>query len=267
MWLNSATRTHLQAVTCEWLSLTLGVSTSYPTSCDSPVPPTPPPFPSSLYCTSPPPPVPPVQRFTPPPQNPSSKHSPVTSQGPITSESPVSLYSHELLILEHNQDLYRREREGCDNKQLFEDLCVKEQSLKQNYDPPRLIGEPDPNGQLMSMYVNNQLPNELKAALVNQSKNIANQELLPKWSESNKLLSISPSHKSENIQDEHHDIYEKMADELPSVILSGKSEFQSPVAALTLERLPELYIQEEDDETINRSGMLAVSKKEVELAV
>ncbi|XP_050962917.1 sorbin and SH3 domain-containing protein 2 isoform X3 [Labeo rohita] len=273
---DSATKTHLQTVTSEWLSLTLGVSTTSPSSCESPVPPTPPPLPSNLHCTSPQSPAPLARRFT-PPQNLSSKCSPVPSQGPITSKSSnISLYSYEHLyrdkltavdvpqtfglpvkrITDHNQDL---ERKGHDGKKFLEDMHLKEQTLKQNYDPSKLINEADPYGELMSMFLKNQLYNELQFKLGIRSKNKANQEVLP-----DKPMSISPSHKSENILDKRHDIYEKKAEEVLSVILNEKTEFYSPVAAIKWEELPELYIKEEDDETNNRSGLETVSNKEAD---
>ncbi len=115
--------------------------------------------------------------------------------------------------------------------------------MKQNYDPSKLINVPDPYGELMSMFLKNQLYNELEFRLANRSKNMANQEALP-----DKPLSISASHKSENILDKHHDIYEKRAEELLSVILNEKTEIYSPVAAIKWEELHELYIKEEDDE-------------------
>ncbi len=224
-----------------------------------------------------------MRRFT-PPQNLSSKCSPFTSQGPITSESSnISLYSHDRLyrdqltaidvepetfglpvkrITDHNQALLIMEKKGPDGKKFLEDMYLKEQSLKQNYDPSKLINVPDPYGELMSMFLKNQLYNELEFRLANRSKNMANQEALP-----DKPLSISASHKSENILDKHHDIYEKRAEELLSVILNEKTEIYSPVAAIKWEELHELYIKEEDDETNNRSGLETVSKKEVEHAV
>lgn len=153
------------------------------------------------------------------------------------------------------------ERKGNDGKKFLEDMYLKEQSLKQNYDPSMLINEPDPYGELMSMFLKNQLYNELEFLLANRSKNMANQAL------PDKPLSISASHKSEIILAKHHDIYEKKAEELLSEILNEKTEFYSPVAAIKCEELPELYIKEEDDETNNRSGLETVSKKEVEHAV
>lgn len=154
------------------------------------------------------------------------------------------------------------ERKGNDGKKFLEDMYLKEQSLKQNYDPSSLINEPDPYGEIMTMFLKNQLYNELEFRLANRSKNMANREALP-----DKPLSISASHKSENILDKHHDINEKKAVELLSVILNEKTEIYSPVAAIKWEELPELYIKEEDDETNNRSGLETVSKKEVEHAV
>ncbi len=154
------------------------------------------------------------------------------------------------------------DRKGNDGKKFLEDMYLKEQSLKQNYYPSSLINEPDPYGELMSMFLKNQLYNELEFRLANRSKNMANQEVLP-----DKPLSISASHKSEITLDKHHDIYEKRAEELLSVILNEKTEFYSPVAAIKCEELPELYIKEEDDETNNRSGLETISKKEVEHAV
>lgn len=162
-------------------------------------------------------------------------------------------------ITDHNQDL---ERKGHDGKKFLEDMHLKEQTLKQNYDPSKLINEADPYGELMSMFLKNQLYNELQFKLGIRSKNKANQEVLP-----DKPMSISPSHKSENILDKRHDIYEKKAEEVLSVILNEKTEFYSPVAAIKWEELPELYIKEEDDETNNRSGLETVSNKEVEHAV
>ncbi|XP_051750999.1 sorbin and SH3 domain-containing protein 2 isoform X2 [Ctenopharyngodon idella] len=273
-WLDSATRTHLQTVTSEWLSLTLGVSTTYPSSCGSPVPPTPPPLPSNLHYIGIQSPAPLVQRVT-PPQNLSS---PFFSHGPITSES--SNVSHEHLyrdklteidlkeslpmkwITDQNQQLLRMKQKEHDGKKLLEDMYVKEQSLKQNYNPSRIISEPDPYGELMSMFLKKQLQNELECRLANRSKNIAIQDVLP-----DRSLSISSSHKSENKLDKHHDIYEKKAEELLSVILNEKTELYSPVSAIKWEELPELYIKEEDDEVINRSALEAVSRKEVQHAV
>uniref|UniRef100_A0A8C2B424 Osteoclast-stimulating factor 1 n=1 Tax=Cyprinus carpio TaxID=7962 RepID=A0A8C2B424_CYPCA len=275
--LDSATKTHLQTVTSEWLSLTLGVSTTYPSSCGSPVPPTPPPLPSNLHYTGPQSPAPLVQMFT-PPKNLSSKCSPFSSQGPITSESSnILLHSHEHLnrdkltaidvpetfglpvkrITDHNQALLRMERKGHDGKKFLEDMYLKEQSLKQNYDPSKLINKPDPYDELMSMFLKNQLYNELELRLASRSKN--NREVL-----ADKSMSFSASHKSENILDKHHDIYEKKAEELLSVILNEKTEIYSPVAAIKWEELPELYIKEEEDETNNRSGLESVSKKEAD---
>ncbi|XP_051751024.1 sorbin and SH3 domain-containing protein 1 isoform X5 [Ctenopharyngodon idella] len=270
-WLDSATRTHLQTVTSEWLSLTLGVSTTYPSSCGSPVPPTPPPLPSNLHYIGIQSPAPLVQRVT-PPQNLSS---PFFSHGPITSES--SNVSHEHLyrdklteidlkeslpmkwITDQNQQLLRMKQKEHDGKKLLEDMYVKEQSLKQNYNPSRIISEPDPYGELMSMFLKKQLQNELECRLANRSKNIAIQDVLP-----DRSLSISSSHKSENKLDKHHDIYEKKAEELLSVILNEKTELYSPVSAIKWEELPELYIKEEDDEVINRSALEAVSRKEAD---
>ncbi|XP_016097300.1 sorbin and SH3 domain-containing protein 2 [Sinocyclocheilus grahami] len=278
--LDSATGTHFQTVTSEWLSLTLGVSTTYPSSCGSPVPPTPPPLPINLHYTGPQSPASLVQRFT-PPQNlfpfvDAKECSPFPSQRPITSESSnISLSSHERLyrdkltaidepdtlipvkqITDHNQELLRMEQKSHDGIKLLKDMYLKEQSLVQKYDPSRLINEPDPYGELMSMFLKNQLYNELEFRLGNRSKSMANQEALP-----NKPLSISPSHKSENTLVKHHDIHKKKA-ELLSVILNKKTEFDGPVAAIKWEELPELYIKEEDDETNNRSGLETVSKKE-----
>uniref|UniRef100_A0A9J7X934 Osteoclast-stimulating factor 1 n=1 Tax=Cyprinus carpio carpio TaxID=630221 RepID=A0A9J7X934_CYPCA len=275
--LDSATKTHLQTVTSEWLSLTLGVSTTYPSSCGSPVPPTPPPLPSNLHYTGPQSPAPLVQMFT-PPKNLSSKCSPFSSQGPITSESSnILLHFHEHLnrdkltaidvpetfglpvkrITDHNQALLRMERKGHDGKKFLEDMYLKEQSLKKNYDPSKLINKPDPYDELMSMFLKNQLYNELELRLASRSKN--NREVL-----ADKSMSFSASHKSENILDKHHDIYEKKAEELLSVILNEKTEIYSPVAAIKWEELPELYIKEEEDETNNRSGLESVSKKEAD---
>uniref|UniRef100_A0A9J8AY05 Osteoclast-stimulating factor 1 n=1 Tax=Cyprinus carpio carpio TaxID=630221 RepID=A0A9J8AY05_CYPCA len=281
--LDSATWTHLQMVTNEWLSLTSGVSTTYPSSCGSPVPPTPPPLPSNLHYTGPQSPASLVQRFT-PPQNLSpfvdaKECTLFPNQGPITSESSnISLYSHERLyrekmtaidvpetlipvrqITDHNQELLRMEQKSHDGIKLLKDMYLKEQSLKQKYDPSRLINEPDPCGELMLMFLKKQLYNELEFRLGNRSKNMANQEALP-----DKPLPISPSHKSENILDKHHDIHKKKAEELLSVILNEKTVFDGPVAAIEWEELPELYIKEEDDETNNRSGLETVSKKEAD---
>nr|XP_021331877.1 sorbin and SH3 domain-containing protein 1 isoform X2 [Danio rerio] len=269
--LESATRTHLQSVTSEWLSLTLGVSTTYASSCGSPLPPTPPPLPSDLHYTGPQSPTPPVRRFH-PTQNLSPKCSPFfLSQGPITSESLNSpCYSDELLyrdkltaidvaqsfslpmkqIRDHEQEM------GHDGKQFIEELNVKEQTLKQNSDPSSLISEPDPYGELMSMFLKNQLYNELEFKLAIRSKNIANQEVLPA-----EPLPIKPSSKLEQKLEKQHDNYEKKAEELLSVIWNEKTEFHSP-ATLQWEDLPELYIQE-DDEKICTSGL----KEEVVLAV
>ncbi|XP_073805866.1 sorbin and SH3 domain-containing protein 1 isoform X7 [Danio rerio] len=261
--LESATRTHLQSVTSEWLSLTLGVSTTYASSCGSPLPPTPPPLPSDLHYTGPQSPTPPVRRFH-PTQNLSPKCSPFfLSQGPITSESLNSpCYSDELLyrdkltaidvaqsfslpmkqIRDHEQEM------GHDGKQFIEELNVKEQTLKQNSDPSSLISEPDPYGELMSMFLKNQLYNELEFKLAIRSKNIANQEVLPA-----EPLPIKPSSKLEQKLEKQHDNYEKKAEELLSVIWNEKTEFHSP-ATLQWEDLPELYIQE-DDEKICTSGL------------
>ncbi|XP_052401199.1 uncharacterized protein LOC127948652 isoform X2 [Carassius gibelio] len=277
--LDSATKTHLQTVTSEWLSLTLGVSTTCQSSCGSPLPPTPPPLPSNLHYAGPQSPPPLVRRST-PPRSLSSKCSPFPSQGPITSEfSNILLYSHEHLyrdeltaidvpetfglpvkqITDHNQALLGMERKGHDGKKFLEDMYLKEQSLKQNHDPSQLINKPDPHGELMSMFLKNQLYNELEFRLASRSKNMAKREVLP-----DKPLSISASHKSENILDKHHDIYEKKAEELLSVLLNEKTEIYSPVEAIKWEELPELYIKEEDDETNNRSGLEMVSKKEAD---
>lgn len=165
-------------------------------------------------------------------------------------------------ITDYNQQLLRTKRKEHDGKKLLEDMYVNEHSLKQNYDPSRPISEPDPYGELMSTFLKNQLHNELKCRLANRSKNIAIQDVLP-----DRPMSISSIHKSENKLDQHHDIFEKKAEELLSVILNEKTDFYSPVAALKWEELPELYIQEEDDETISRSALEAVSKKEVQHAV
>ncbi|XP_026059662.1 sorbin and SH3 domain-containing protein 2-like isoform X4 [Carassius auratus] len=277
--LDSATKTHLQTVTSEWLSLTLGVSTTCPSSRGSPLPPTPPPLPSNLHYAGPQSPPPLVRRST-PPRSLSSKCSPFPSQGPITSEfSNILLYSHEHLyrdeltaidvpetfglpvkqITDHNQALLGMERKGHDGKKFLEDMYLKEQSLKQNHDPSQLLNKPDPHGELMSMFLKNQLYNELEFRLASRSKNMAKREVLP-----DKPLSISASHRSENILDKHHDIYEKKAEELLSVLLNEKTEIYSPVEAIKWEELPELYIKEEDDETNNRSGLEMVSKKEAD---
>jgi len=161
-------------------------------------------------------------------------------------------------ITDCNQELLRTKRKEHDGKKLLEDMYVKEHSLKQSYDSSRPISEHDPYGELTLTFLKNQLHNELQCRLTNRSKNIPIQDVLP---------DISSSHKSENKLDKHHDICEKKAEELLSVILNEKTEFYSPVAALKWEGLPELYIQEEDDETVSRSALEAVSKKEVQHAV
>lgn len=154
-------------------------------------------------------------------------------------------------IRDHDQEM------GHDGKKFLEELNVKEPSLKQNCDPSRLISEPDPYGELMSMFLKNQLYNELEFKLAIRSKNI---EVLPA-----EPLPIKPSHKLEQKLEKQHDNYEQKAKELLSVIWNEKTEFHSP-ATLKLEDLPELYIQE-DDEKISTSRLKAVLKKEVELAV
>ncbi|XP_043098947.1 sorbin and SH3 domain-containing protein 1 isoform X3 [Puntigrus tetrazona] len=272
---DSATKTHLQTVTSEWLSLTLGVCTNYPSSCGSPIPPTPPPLPRNLHYTDPQSPAPLVRKFT-PTQNRFSKCSTLPNQGTITSESSnISLYSNERLyrdkltaidvepetfglpvkqITDRNQALLRMERKAGDGKTFLGDM---EQSL--SYDPSRLINEPDPYGELMSMFLKNQLYNELEVRLANRSKNTAHREALL-----DKPLSSSASHKSENILDKPHDIYEKNAEELLSVILNEKTEICSPVGAIKWEELHELYIREEDDEANNRSDVETITKKEAD---
>ncbi|XP_056619575.1 uncharacterized protein LOC130433813 [Triplophysa dalaica] len=255
MWLNSATRTHLQAVTSEWLSLTLGVSTSYPSSpCSSPVPPTPPPLPISLHSTSPQPPALPVRKFTPSPQKPSSKYSPVQSQKPITESSEKYLYSNEnyrhsltardiseafglpqKLISNHNQE--RKMPRG-------ENLCVKENFFR-HFDSS---SEPDPYDQLM--FLTRQLHNELEVRFANQSTNEAKQEVLLDWPVCDESLSVGPNQEYET---KDHEMYKKKAEEQCSVILSEMSTFHGPVAEIDWGRLPELYIREEDDEIIHRS--------------
>nr|XP_055061650.1 sorbin and SH3 domain-containing protein 1 isoform X10 [Misgurnus anguillicaudatus] len=261
LWFDYATRTHLRAVTSEWLSLTLGVSTSYPSSsCGSPVPPTPPPLPVGLQCTSPQPPTPPVRKFTPSPQNPSSKSSPISIQRPIIDSSNISLYSHEhlyghrlksldfglpqKLISDHNQELFRP--------------VQKLPGGGQNYDPSSLITTPDPYDQLM--FLRRQLYNELEVRLANQSASIVNREVLPDWSKSE---SISAKQEAVNITDRGHKIYEKKTENL-SVISNNKSNFHSPITEIKWEGIPELFIQEEDDEIVNRSGLDDVSKKEAD---
>ncbi|XP_055061639.2 uncharacterized protein sorbs2a isoform X3 [Misgurnus anguillicaudatus] len=261
LWFDYATRTHLRAVTSEWLSLTLGVSTSYPSSsCGSPVPPTPPPLPVGLQCTSPQPPTPPMRKFTPSPQNPSSKSSPISIQRPIIDSSNISLYSHEhlyghrlksldfglpqKLISDHNQELFRP--------------VQKLPGGGQNYDPSSLITTPDPYDQLM--FLRRQLYNELEVRLANQSASIVNREVLPDWSKSE---SISAKQEAVNITDRGHKIYEKKTENL-SVISNNKSNFHSPITEIKWEGIPELFIQEEDDEIVNRSGLDDVSKKEAD---
>lgn len=164
-------------------------------------------------------------------------------------------------ITDQNQQLLRMKQKEHDGKKLLEDMYVKEQNLKQNYNLSRIISESDPYGELMSMFLKKQLQNELECRLANRSKNIAIQDVLP-----DRSLSISSNLKSENKLDTHHDICEKKA-ELLSVILNEKTELYSPVSAIKWEELPELYIKEEDDEVINRSALEAVSRKEVQHTV
>lgn len=163
-------------------------------------------------------------------------------------------------ITDQNQQLLRMKRNKLDAKNLLEEMYVKEQSLKQNCDPSRLMSKRDAHSELMSMFLKKQLQNELECRLANRSKNKAIQDVLPDGPSSS-------SHKSENKLDKPHDICEKKAEELRSVNFNEKTELYRPVAALKWEELPELYIQEEDDETIKRSALEAVSKKEVQLAV
>lgn len=153
-------------------------------------------------------------------------------------------------ITDQNQQLLKMKQKEHDGKKLLVDMYVKEQSLKQNYNPSRIISEPDPYGELMSMFLKKQLQNELECRLASRSKNIAIQDALT----ADKSLSMSSSHKSENKLEKQHDIYEKKTEELP-------------VSAIKWEELPELYIKEEDDEVINRSALEAVSRKEVQHAV
>lgn len=126
------------------------------------------------------------------------------------------------------------------------DVCVKEKV----YNPS---SQRDPYDQLM--FLTHQLHNELQAKFANQSTNIAKQKVLPDRPVHDKSLSVGLiPQKCENAEEQ-------------LTVLSETPTCQGPVAEIDWERLPELYIREEDDEIMHRSSLEADSKEVVQEVV
>lgn len=173
----SAPYPHLQEVTSEWLSLTLGVTAFSPSPCSTPVPPTPPPLPSNIqYPSSRLPISPPLGRaptaFQPFSMISNSSPPPPLVAPPVLS-NPASLvpdHSHLFNSRNHcpatqttklgknsdqNQELYIVEAETTRYKTL-----ITEQH--QSQDLAKLITDQNPYDQLLTMFLGNQLPQEVK---------------------------------------------------------------------------------------------------------
>ncbi|XP_076870341.1 sorbin and SH3 domain-containing protein 2 isoform X4 [Brachyhypopomus gauderio] len=267
---DSAPCPSLQIVTGEWLSLTLGGST--PSPCGTPAPPTPPPLSSILHCPSPRLATPPMRGHTPSPQSSTPTCIPVFKQEAFTWEPfttpPSSPPTTPPLIRRSTPPEIRL------SKRLISDLNKAEEKdgktltgdqwpLDQQQDLARLINEPDPYGQLLSMFLNNQLCQEVdkmdrhtplaKASpttLANQSKNLADVLVPTDWVAFDRPLSISLLSKPESPAETGDEFCRKQSEELLSVLLDVSSGTQSPLPESFGQGLPELYIAEEGDQPI-----------------
>ncbi|XP_060772698.1 sorbin and SH3 domain-containing protein 1 isoform X3 [Neoarius graeffei] len=269
--LGSAPYPHLQEVTSEWLSLTLGITAFSPSPCSTPVPPTPPPpsiihYPSTHPVATPSPlsqasatlqPLSMISNSPPPPplmsppllSNPTSlvtdhshlfnsrNHFPAAHTTPLPKK-PIS---------DQNQELYVVDTEVTGHKTL-----IAEQ--QQNRDLEILKTHPNPYDKLLTMFLSNQLLQEVESLepctpLADKSSKscvLASANRLPLTKPCQESMSLTSQ--SENPPDDEG-FYGK-----PSSVLNNRfPEPPKPTTDSFEARLPQLYIQEEGDEPIRSS--------------
>ncbi|XP_053533301.1 mucin-17 isoform X5 [Ictalurus punctatus] len=275
--LGSAPYPHLQEVTSEWLSLTLGVTAFSPSPCSTPVPPTPPPLPSILHCPSTPPPTPPPLTQAPTTLQHSSMISnsspPPPLMAPPLLHNPASLvtdHSHlfnsgnhfpaaqttrlqKKLSSDQNQELYIVEAEATGHK-----TPTAEQ--QQSRDLATLITDTNPYDKILTMFLGKHLSQE--------AENM--EPCTPLADESSKTcVLVSPDRltlkkpcqepvrltsQSENPPDD-----EGIYGEWSSILNDKLPEPHSPVTDSFGAGLPKLYIQEEGDEPIRSSVFSSIN--------
>ncbi|KAL2098083.1 hypothetical protein ACEWY4_007290 [Coilia grayii] len=294
----------LQAITEEWLALTLDLqgllspcstTTTTPATsvCSTPVPPAPPPFPICLLpqlgsdspVTSVTPPAPPKRGLTPPPRShhptarlglssldypwsppPCKSPSPVDSQNVPTSAHSLWSDSRSRDIEEKHLCLYTDQAESDYSMQ---PTCPAQSSLYRRSEEWQVdtgqTGKLDPYDELLSMLLDSQTKSEDRVKLSDpldrgnsiicsdESKSketIVHKPLCPSTPS---LLSIRPQSSGNS----ESDLYRKQTEDIlsgvfgsTSKITHGYSDSINSITSIGEAGLPELYIQEEEEEEL-----------------